>query len=139
MPYFDWDAPRAREGYYKLLPGTDVALALRCIEAMDGRRFGTATIQAVGERDRGEQVDQHREFAAKLLNEHGVPELPEGEKARELLGWTDAGYATVMIYGAPDGFPDYFSPGPADRGLRPIPRRPSTGTHSPTTVAHPHS
>jgi len=32
----------------------------------------------------------HREFAAKLLSEHGVPELPEGEKARELLGWTAA-------------------------------------------------
>ena len=28
----------------------------------------------------------HREFAAKLLSEHGVPELPDGEKARELLG-----------------------------------------------------
>ncbi len=33
---------------------------------------------------------QHREFAAKLLTEHGVPELPEGEQARELLGWTAA-------------------------------------------------
>jgi NAD(P)H-dependent flavin oxidoreductase YrpB (nitropropane dioxygenase family) len=32
----------------------------------------------------------HREFAAKLLADHGVPELPEGEKARELLGWTAA-------------------------------------------------
>jgi NAD(P)H-dependent flavin oxidoreductase YrpB (nitropropane dioxygenase family) len=32
----------------------------------------------------------HREFAAKLLADHGVPELPAGEKARELLGWTAA-------------------------------------------------
>jgi len=32
----------------------------------------------------------HRDFAAKLLADHGVPELPEGEKARELLGWTAA-------------------------------------------------
>jgi len=32
----------------------------------------------------------HREFAAKLLADHGVPMLPEGEKARELLGWTAA-------------------------------------------------
>ena len=32
----------------------------------------------------------HREFAAKLLADHGVPELPEREKARELLGWTAA-------------------------------------------------
>jgi NAD(P)H-dependent flavin oxidoreductase YrpB (nitropropane dioxygenase family) len=31
---------------------------------------------------------QHREFATRLLAEHGVPELPEGERARELLGWT---------------------------------------------------
>ena len=33
---------------------------------------------------------QHREFAGKLLAEHGVPELPQGEQARELLGWTAA-------------------------------------------------
>ena len=32
----------------------------------------------------------HREFAAKLLADHGVPELPEGEQARQLLGWTAA-------------------------------------------------
>ena len=32
----------------------------------------------------------HREFAAKLLAEHGVPELPPGERARELMGWTMA-------------------------------------------------
>jgi NAD(P)H-dependent flavin oxidoreductase YrpB (nitropropane dioxygenase family) len=31
---------------------------------------------------------QHRDFAKKLLADHGVPELPAGEKARELLGWT---------------------------------------------------
>jgi NAD(P)H-dependent flavin oxidoreductase YrpB (nitropropane dioxygenase family) len=31
---------------------------------------------------------EHRAFAKRLLAEHGVPELPEGEKARELLGWT---------------------------------------------------
>jgi len=31
---------------------------------------------------------QHREFAKRLLAEHGVPELSVGEKARELLGWT---------------------------------------------------
>jgi len=33
---------------------------------------------------------QHREFAANLLVEHGVPKLPGGEQARELLGWTAA-------------------------------------------------
>ena len=33
---------------------------------------------------------KHRDFAARLLADHGVPELPENEKARELLGWTAA-------------------------------------------------
>ena len=27
VPYFDWEAPRAREGYYRIQPGTDVAIA----------------------------------------------------------------------------------------------------------------
>jgi NAD(P)H-dependent flavin oxidoreductase YrpB (nitropropane dioxygenase family) len=35
------------------------------------------------------QVPQeHRDFASRVLDEHGVPPLPEGEKAKELLGWT---------------------------------------------------
>jgi len=33
---------------------------------------------------------EHVEFAAKLLNEHGVPELPVEEQTRGLLGWTMA-------------------------------------------------
>ena len=33
---------------------------------------------------------QHRDFAAKLLAEHGVPEMPPDEKHHELLGWTAA-------------------------------------------------
>ena len=32
----------------------------------------------------------HRDFVKKVLAEHGVPELPGGEKPRELLGWTAA-------------------------------------------------
>ncbi len=32
--------------------------------------------------------EQHRKFAADVLSEHGVPELPQGEEARQLLGWT---------------------------------------------------
>ena len=31
---------------------------------------------------------EHREFAAKILADHGVPELPEDERPPELLGWT---------------------------------------------------
>ena len=32
----------------------------------------------------------HREFAPKILTDHGVPEMPEGGEARELIGWTEA-------------------------------------------------
>ena len=32
----------------------------------------------------------HRDFVKRLLADHGVPELPPGEKVRELLGWTMA-------------------------------------------------
>jgi NAD(P)H-dependent flavin oxidoreductase YrpB (nitropropane dioxygenase family) len=31
---------------------------------------------------------EHRDFAAKVLADHGVPELPAEEKHHELLGWT---------------------------------------------------
>ena len=33
---------------------------------------------------------EHREFASRILSEHGVPELPSEEKHHELLGWTAA-------------------------------------------------
>jgi NAD(P)H-dependent flavin oxidoreductase YrpB (nitropropane dioxygenase family) len=33
---------------------------------------------------------QHRDFVQKVLDEHGVPKLPEGERTRQLLGWTAA-------------------------------------------------
>lgn len=39
---------------------------------------------------RAQVPNEHRSFAAKLLADHGVPELPEGEQARELIGWTEA-------------------------------------------------
>lgn len=32
----------------------------------------------------------HREFASKLLADHGVPEMADGGEARELIGWTEA-------------------------------------------------
>jgi NAD(P)H-dependent flavin oxidoreductase YrpB (nitropropane dioxygenase family) len=32
----------------------------------------------------------HREFAARLLREHGVPEMPPEDRHHELLGWTAA-------------------------------------------------
>lgn len=33
---------------------------------------------------------EHHDFAAKLLSDHGVPEWPEGEEDMGLLGWTEA-------------------------------------------------
>jgi NAD(P)H-dependent flavin oxidoreductase YrpB (nitropropane dioxygenase family) len=40
---------------------------------------------------------QHRQFADKILSDHGVPKLPEGERpVNELLGWT-AATATPQI------------------------------------------
>src|SRR6476659_10635719 len=33
----------------------------------------------------------HRDFVSKILSDHGVPEVPEGEaRSQELLGWTAA-------------------------------------------------
>src|SRR5215813_5526576 len=35
--------------------------------------------------------EQHRQYAKKVLADHGVPKLPEGERpVNELLGWTAA-------------------------------------------------
>ncbi|MFN8051507.1 MAG: nitronate monooxygenase family protein [Acidimicrobiales bacterium] len=34
--------------------------------------------------------EQHRQFVKKILSDHGVPEMPDDEKAPELLGWTEA-------------------------------------------------
>ncbi|HEX6423819.1 MAG TPA: nitronate monooxygenase family protein [Acidimicrobiales bacterium] len=31
---------------------------------------------------------EHRDFGSRILADHGVPELPQGEKHHELLGWT---------------------------------------------------
>lgn len=33
---------------------------------------------------------EHRDFVQKLLNDHGVPELPEGTIPPALIGWTEA-------------------------------------------------
>ncbi|RMF25412.1 MAG: nitronate monooxygenase, partial [Deltaproteobacteria bacterium] len=34
--------------------------------------------------------EEHRRFVAKILADHGVPEIPPDEKPRELIGWTAA-------------------------------------------------
>ena len=72
-------------------------------EHIDGRPYGVDIVipgkyEGQGELDpeklelqlREMIPSQHREFAKKLLADHGVPELPAGEQARELLGWTAA-------------------------------------------------
>lgn len=40
--------------------------------------------------------EEHREFARKLLADHGVPELPPEEVAPALLGWTEATAAPLI-------------------------------------------
>ncbi len=45
---------------------------------------------ALEEKLRSMVPEEHRAFARKLLEDAGVPELPEGEEVRELLGWTAA-------------------------------------------------
>ncbi len=44
--------------------------------------------EALEEKLRSMIPQEHRDFAKRLLAEAGVPELPEGEKFHELLGWT---------------------------------------------------
>jgi NAD(P)H-dependent flavin oxidoreductase YrpB (nitropropane dioxygenase family) len=44
--------------------------------------------QQLAARLRERVPEGHREFARRLLDEHGVPRLPEGEEASELVGWT---------------------------------------------------
>ena len=43
------------------------------------------------EKDLSEMIpEEHREFARKILADHGVPEMPDDEVAPALLGWTEA-------------------------------------------------
>jgi NAD(P)H-dependent flavin oxidoreductase YrpB (nitropropane dioxygenase family) len=71
-------------------------------EHVDGKPYGVdvvmpASYAGAGIGDLGELMEQlqgmipeeHREFVERVLTEHGVPPLPEGEQVRELLGWTD--------------------------------------------------
>jgi NAD(P)H-dependent flavin oxidoreductase YrpB (nitropropane dioxygenase family) len=71
-------------------------------EHVDGKPYGVdvvmpASYAGAGIGDLGELMEQlqgmipeeHRQFVERVLTEHGVPPLPEGEQVRELLGWTD--------------------------------------------------
>jgi NAD(P)H-dependent flavin oxidoreductase YrpB (nitropropane dioxygenase family) len=71
-------------------------------EHVDGKPYGVdvvmpASYAGAGIGDLGELMEQlqgmipaeHREFVERVLSDHGVPPLPEGEQVRELLGWTD--------------------------------------------------
>jgi len=72
-------------------------------EHTSGRPYGVDIVipmkyEGMGELDPAKLEDdlralipeQHRKFVKKLLDEHHVPEMPEGEKAPELIGWTEA-------------------------------------------------
>ena len=81
-----------------------IEMELRWIDERVGDRpYGIDTIiprkyEGMGELDPEKLEEQlsasipgeHREFVGKLLNEHGVPELPDGGPKRELIGWTMA-------------------------------------------------
>ncbi|MFO0688590.1 MAG: nitronate monooxygenase family protein [Myxococcota bacterium] len=69
---------------------------------VDGARYGVDLVIPEKYEGKGSDLDpkaleeqlrklipaQHRAFASKLLADHGVPELPADQHARELLGWT---------------------------------------------------
>ncbi len=72
-------------------------------ERIGDRPYGVDTIipnhyEGKGEKDAGKLEaalraavpQEYYDFSDKLLAEHGVPEFPEEEKGRELLGWTHA-------------------------------------------------
>jgi NAD(P)H-dependent flavin oxidoreductase YrpB (nitropropane dioxygenase family) len=50
--------------------------------------MGEIDPEKLEEQLRASVPQEHRDFAAKLLADHGVPEIPEGEQHHELLGWT---------------------------------------------------
>lgn len=52
--------------------------------------MGETDVDKLEDMLRAQIPQEHRDFAAGLLSDHGVPELPVEEKARELLGWTEA-------------------------------------------------
>ena len=72
-------------------------------EHVDGRPYGVDVVMPAAYAGAGiddpEQLvqqlqtmipEEHRAFVERVLAEHGVPPLPDGEPVRELLGWTDA-------------------------------------------------
>ncbi|MGI9284340.1 MAG: nitronate monooxygenase [Pseudomonadales bacterium] len=57
--------------------------------------MGDMDAEALEKQLRAMIPQQHRDFAAKLMADHGVPELPDDD-GRELLGWTEA-TATPLV------------------------------------------
>ena len=61
--------------------------------------------QAGGPDSRALVPPQHKEFALKILADHGVPEIPEGERqSNGMIGWTAAhaaGSARLALSGIP--------------------------------------
>ncbi|MGH7789803.1 MAG: nitronate monooxygenase [Candidatus Binatia bacterium] len=52
--------------------------------------MGEVDPQKLEEMLRAAIPEQHRQYADKILADHGVPKLPSGEAMHELLGWTAA-------------------------------------------------
>jgi NAD(P)H-dependent flavin oxidoreductase YrpB (nitropropane dioxygenase family) len=72
-------------------------------EHIDGKPYGVDIVipgkyEGMGEADPAKLEEQlkalippqHRAWARKILDEHGVPDVPEEERRHELLGWTEA-------------------------------------------------
>ena len=105
----DWPVNETPAGLWRLFRYADCVRVLRELPCGVRRADGSATGMAMGgagpsggqfmlqqdpkklEEQLAKMIPhQHREFAAKLLAEHGVPELPVDQKHHSLLGWTAA-------------------------------------------------
>ncbi len=64
--------------------GVDIVIPQR----YEGQGLDDMTPEQLEEELRKHIPDEHREFAAKILADHGVPELPDDEQRRDLLGLT---------------------------------------------------
>jgi len=81
-----------------------LAIELKWIdEHVEGKPYGVDIVipgkyEGMGEADPAKLEEQlkalippqHREFAGKILDEHGVPDVASEERRHELLGWTEA-------------------------------------------------
>ena len=112
IPFLVWGADAARGRMLGTVNQTDalptilahLGVVVRGADELDGRAVGL----------------QHRTVLGANLVWNGGAEQGAGRLAvqpdRGVPGWRDTGPATVLAYGAPNGYPTAQSPGPAERG-----------------------